>query len=125
MTEYTKRYVNLWLKTDKNGKPMLSGRDKTDETYYYVFTDKENDAKKRVAKSEKGKDIVTLGDLEEGSSDYGTYWKYNQFFIAENRFYDENDPFIKTRSGEYVLNKEGEKISQPEFTLSISERTED
>lgn len=119
MTKYIKRYVNLWIKEDKNKLPMLSGKDKTTGNYYYVFTDKEDDKIKRLAMSADG-DMVNIGTLIEGSSDYGTYLKFKNYFIAENRFYDEEDPFMKNREGDYIMDKNGEKIGSPEYTLTIS-----
>ena len=125
MTEYTKRYVNLWIKEDKNGNPMLSGKDKQTGSWFYVFTDKDDETVKRLAMSPPDGEMLTVGDLEKGVSDYGEYLKFKNYFIAENRFYDEADPFIRNKKKEYVLNKDGEKIPMPEYTLIISSAKEE
>ena len=124
MTEYNKTFVNLWVKEDKHGLPMLSGKSKASGTRYFMFTDTKDQAKKRLAMAPDNGDLVTIGDLMTGESDHGVYLRYNNYMIVDNRFYDDNDPFIKNREGEYVLNTDGEKIPQPEYTLIISEKVE-
>ena len=117
--EVKRRYVGLWANVDKNENPYLSGTDKEHDTRYFVFSDKDDPSKKRLAKSIKGRDIVTIGDLSKRSSDHGDFLSTGDYIVSGNRFYDESDPFIRNQNKEYVLNANGEKIPQPEYQVSF------
>ena len=116
-----KKYINLRIKTsEKTGNTFLSGFDKATETRYFVFSDKDDKKKKRLCSAKEGQDMLNIGTFEEKTGEHGDFLAFNKYLLADNRFYNEDDPYMTRKDGSYVLDSNGDKIPAPEYTLTIS-----
>ena len=113
------KFLGMWVSEDKNGNPYLSGNDKETNTRYFVFSNRDNSEIKELSRSVDGGSITLIGQLTKRTSEHGEFLSCGDFVVAEHRFYDAADPYLKKKDGSYVTKRNGDKVPHPEYQLRI------